>query len=96
MPMKKTLLMLLVSTFSFSCKNTWNEEDKDAFYQACTEEAIKWTGTEEIATTYCDCVFTKMNQRYPSEGEVLEHIAELAQDTGLINCKEQTLKGLGK
>ena len=94
--MKKVLVVLLVSIFFISCKNTWNEEDKDAFYQACTEEAIKWAGTQEIAKTYCDCVFTKMNQRYPTEAEVLEHLAELAKDTGLINCKDEILRGLGK
>ena len=82
--------------FFISCKNVWNEEDKAAFYQACTEEAIKWAGTQEVATTYCDCVFTKMNERYSGEAEVLEHIAELSKDTGLINCKAEILRSLEK
>lgn len=87
---------MLVSIFFLSCKNSWNEEDKEAFYYACTEQAITWAGTQEIAKTYCDCLFTKMNQRYASESEILEHMAELAKDTGLINCKEEVLKNLGK
>ncbi|MCD6012370.1 MAG: hypothetical protein K0Q79_2232 [Flavipsychrobacter sp.] len=93
--MKKALLCLLfISTIS--CKNVWNEDDKEAFYYACTEQAITWAGTQEVAKTYCDCLFTRMNQKYSSESEVLEHLADLATDTGMINCKEEILKRLGK
>lgn len=77
---------------SVSCKNTWNEEDKSAFYEACTGEAIRWAGTQEVAKTYCDCVFGKMEKKYPNEEDALEHIDVLAKDTDLIKCKEEILK----
>lgn len=93
--MKRMFLFLLLTSV-FSCKNVWNEEDKEAFYYACTEQAITWAGTQEMAKTYCDCLFTRMNQKYSSESEILEHLADLATDTGMINCKEEILKSLGK
>ena len=75
-----------------SCKNTWNQDDKDSFYQACTDEAVKWAGSPEKAKTYCDCVLGKMMTKYPHEDDALEHIDELAKDTALINCREQVMK----
>ncbi len=93
--MKKSLFFLLFISAA-SCKNVWNEDDKEAFYYACTEQAITWAGTQDIAKTYCDCLFTRMNQKYSSESEVLEHMADLATDTGMINCKEQILSQLKK
>ncbi len=89
--MKKLLPLLLLIIISASCKDTWNGEDKDLFYQACTSEAIKWAGSKEKAKTYCDCVLQKMMARYPNEEDALENIGTLSKDTGLINCKEQTL-----
>lgn len=93
--MKKALLFLLFFSAA-SCKNVWNEDDKEAFYYACTEQAITWAGTQDIAKEYCDCLFTRMNRKYSSESEVLEHMADLATDTGMINCKEQILSQLKK
>jgi len=90
--MKKICFLLLLSVVSISCKNTWNEEDKSAFYSACTDEAIKWAGSEAKAKTYCDCVFSKMEKKYPNEEEALEHLDILAKDTGLVNCKTEVMK----
>ncbi len=87
--MKKFALVLLVSVGSVSCKNTWSQEDKDAFYQACTEEAKTWAGSDSVAKSYCDCVLGKMVQKYPNEQDALEHLDVLAKDTGLIGCKLQ-------
>jgi hypothetical protein len=77
---------------SISCKNTWSQPDKDAFYEACTGEAIRWAGTQDRAKAYCDCVFSKMEAKYPNEDEALEHIDVLAKDTDLINCKQEFLR----
>ncbi len=83
------LLLLIAVT---SCKNTWSKEDKTTFYETCTEEAKSWTGSHEKATTYCDCVFTHMEKRYPNEEDALEHMDSLAKDTSLLNCKEMVLR----
>ena len=77
--------VLLVTLFA--CKNTWNEEDKDAWQEACRENAIRWAGSDAKAKTYCDCVLQKMIQKYPNENDALEHIAELASDTALKSCR---------
>jgi hypothetical protein len=89
--MKKITPLLFLLLIASSCKNTWNREDKDLFYQACTDEAIKWAGTKERAKTYCDCVLQKMEERYPNEQDALDNIITLTKDTGLINCKQQIL-----
>ena len=90
--MKKIVLVVLVVLLVNGCKDTWSQEDKDAFYQACTEEAVKAGDTPEKAKAYCDCVFSKMVAKYPNEGDALEHITQLGQDTDLIKCKEEVKK----
>lgn len=90
--MKRTLVITLLVLSVCSCKNTWSSADKDAFYEACTDEAIRWAGTKEHAKTYCDCVFGKMEAKYPNEDEALEHIDVLAKDTDLVKCKEEVIK----
>ena len=90
--MKKMSLLVLFIILSASCKNTWNQEDKDAFYQACTGEAATWAGSPEKAKAYCDCVFSKMEKKYPNEEDALEHIDILAKDTDLIKCKEEIIQ----
>jgi hypothetical protein len=92
--MKRTFLFLSLAIISSSCNLGWSDETKDAFYQACTERAIRWTGTKEVAKTYCDCVYGKMVKKYPNEEDMLEHIDILAKDTDLINCKDEILKDL--
>jgi hypothetical protein len=87
--MKKIFPFLLLLILLASCKSSWNDEDKDAFYQACTDEAIHWAGTQERAKTYCDCVFGKMIKKYPNEEDALEHIDSLGKDPDLIRCKEE-------
>jgi hypothetical protein len=89
--MKRFFLLLPVVIFASSCKTTWSDEDKGAFYQACTEEAIKWAGTQNKAKSYCDCVFGKMARKFPNEEDALEHIDSLSKDTDLINCKDEIL-----
>lgn len=82
---------MLLIIISASCKETWNGEDKDFSYQACTAEAIKWAGSKEKAKTYCDCVLQKMMVKYPNEEDALDNISTLSKDTALINCREQTM-----
>jgi hypothetical protein len=86
--MKKLLFFLPIVVLLSACKNTWSKEDKDMFYQACMEEDMKTGHTKERAKTFCDCVFGKMQQKYPNEEDALEHIDMLAKDTDLIKCKE--------
>jgi len=90
--MKAIFALLLLAIVSPSCKEKWNEEDKKAFYQACTETARNdWAKTDDIAKIYCDCVFNKMYQKYPHEEDALEHIDILAKDTDLIKCKDEIM-----
>jgi len=79
--------ILLLAMVTSSCRITWTDEDKDAFYQACTTEAMNWAGTQARAKTYCDCVFAKMVKKYPHEDDALEHIDSLGHDPDLLKCK---------
>lgn len=87
--MKKFLLLFLLVFALGSCQAGWNEDDKKAFYQACTETASTWASSPAQAKSYCDCVFEKMVKKYPVEDDALEHLAELAQDPDLVKCKEE-------
>ena len=94
--MKKIVLYIIILTSVSSCANTWNEDDKDAWKQACKETAMHWAGSEGKAKTYCDCVLGQMIKKYPNENDALEHINELATDTSLSNCKTKELEAPGK
>jgi hypothetical protein len=75
-----------------SCRENWSRQTKDSFYTACTEEAVKWAGSEQKAKEYCDCVFAKMYKKYPHEEDALQHIDSLAVDPDLIGCKDEVMK----
>jgi hypothetical protein len=87
--MKNILRLSLLAIFFGSCQAAWNDDDKKAFYQACTERASTWASSPEQAQNYCDCVFGKMAKKYPNEEDALEHLDKLAVDTDLINCRDE-------
>ena len=88
--MKKILPFLLLALVS--CKNTWNGEDKDAWKQACMENATKWAASDDKAKTYCDCVLQKIMKKYPHENDALEHLDEFVKDSTVQNCKAEAMK----
>ena len=90
--MKKIIALLLIILFFTSCKNTWSDEDKKAFYDACTEDANHAGSPPEKIKPYCDCVLGKIMAKYPSENDALEHIDSLAKDPDLISCKTVRMK----
>jgi hypothetical protein len=92
--MKKLLplfVLLTCGVLFFSCKSTWTQDDKDAFYEACMEDASPSYGPER-ARTYCDCVIGKIMVKYPYIGDALEHINELSADPEIRSCKPAELK----
>jgi hypothetical protein len=80
-------LLVIAAIGMGGCKNTWSREDINSFHQACTDEARSWAGPAG-ANTYCECVFTKMSQKFPNESDALEHMDSLSKDTALINCRD--------
>ena len=78
------LLLLLLP----SCKDTWEEEDKVLFKKACMQDAVKWAGSDEKATTYCNCVLEKILVKYPHENDALDHMDSLAKDPTIQSCRD--------
>ncbi len=87
--MKKILLLASLCLAFTSCKNTWSDDDKKAFYNACMEDAKSAGSAPEKIKPYCDCVFGKIVARYPNENDALEHMDSLAKDPGLMTCKTE-------
>jgi len=85
--MKKTAILLLLMAAFASCKNTWDEDDKKSFYDACMEDAKSSGAPAEKIKPYCDCVFSKIMAKDPNENDALEHMDSLAKDPDLIGCK---------
>ena len=83
-----TFSVLLVVLLFSSCTDFWSGSTKRRFHEACTEEAIKWAGTEGKADAYCNCVLQKMMAKYPNEEDAFTHMGELSRDTDLVKCKE--------
>ena len=86
--MKKALpLLLLLAVITASCKNTWNDNDKKALYQACSEEAANAGTPPEQVKPYCDCVIKKILAKYPDENDAMAHKDSVAKDPDLISCR---------
>jgi hypothetical protein len=85
------VLLLLIVAFS-ACKNTWNEDDKKSFYEACEEDARSNGAAPDKIKPYCDCVFGKIMAKYPNENDALEHMDSLAKDADLMSCKTERMK----
>lgn len=92
--MKYIIIILACTaiTFCSSCKDTWPQEDKDAFYQSCMDDANTWAGSKENAKTYCDCVMKKLLKKYPHENDALDHIDSIINDPDIQACKAPILK----
>ncbi len=89
--MKKFLFLIPVLFLFNSCKNTWDQDDKDLFYQSCMEDATTWAGSKEKAKTYCDCIMEKMMKKFPNENDALEHMDSVINDPDLQSCKKEVL-----
>jgi len=88
--MKKIAALFILILSMASCKNTWDEDDKNMFYQSCMDEANNWAGDK--AKPYCDCVTEKMMKKYPNESDALEHIDSVMNDPDLKSCKTEMMK----
>ncbi len=89
--MKKLLYSLAFITFCSSCANTWDEETKDMFLQSCLEDATRWTETANEAQVYCDCVMTKMIEKYPTVKKALEKVDSIMVDPELKACRTEMM-----
>ncbi|MBX2905494.1 MAG: hypothetical protein KF744_05615 [Taibaiella sp.] len=94
--MRNSLRLLLIpavgATLLTSCQGVWIQEDKDAFYEACMDDANTWTGDPAKSKQYCECVMVKVMERYPDVNEALDHIEELSRDPDIQQCKIPILK----
>lgn len=89
--MKYIVLLLLVVGCS-SCQGGWTQDDKDAFYEACMDDANSWAGDPAKAKQYCECVVIKVMERYPDVNEALEHVDLIARDPEIQTCRIPILK----
>lgn len=83
---KRISILAFIPLLVCSCKNTWTQEDKDAFYQACMDDAATWSGSTESSRIYCECVMNKVVAKYPHVSDALEHIESLAKDPEMKQC----------
>jgi hypothetical protein len=90
--MKKILPLLAIILLLSSCANTWNENDKDAFFQACMDDATTWAGDPAKAKTYCECVTIKVMEKYPNVNDAVEQIEVISKDPDIQACKIPILK----
>lgn len=81
------LLSVFLTLFCLSCKNTWDSDAKDLFYQGCMESA-KETGMDSIAAaSMCNCRLEKTMKKYPNFNDAMEHTEDLMKDKELKECK---------
>ena len=89
--MKNILPLLVIAFLLSSCKDYWPEEDKQAYYKTCYDDALIWAGSETNATIYCDCVVEKITTKYKTVDELMEHMHEIGSDPDIQKCKESVM-----
>ncbi len=85
-------VVLLIIIFLPSCSRTWNQSDKDAFKEACMDDAKTWVNDPSKARTYCDCVMIKLIDKYPDVNDALDNIEVLSRDPDIQTCRIPILK----
>ena len=43
----------------------WPQKDKDDFLTSCISEAVKASDNRPLSETYCECMLSKMEMKYP-------------------------------
>lgn len=81
-------VVIFTAVVLVSCHNTWTEDDKNSFHQACMDDAATWSPSNEASRMYCDCVLGKIVKRYPNVNDALEHIEQLTNDPEMKECKQ--------
>jgi len=90
--MKRVIPLLLFLLFFASCRGTWNQDDKEAFFQSCMDDANSWAGDPVKAKTYCECVTIKVMEKYPNVVDAVEQIETISKDPDIQACKIPIMK----
>lgn len=90
--MKNKLCAIVGAAMLASCNSGWHQENKDAFYEACMDDARTWVADPAKQKLYCDCVMIHVMDKYPDVNDALEHIEELAKDPDIQVCKTPIMK----
>jgi len=92
MYMKKLLPYLSALLLVAACQTNWMQSDKDAFFEACVDDANSWTGNPAKSKQYCECVIIKVTEKYPDVNEALENIETISRDPDIQKCRIPILK----
>lgn len=85
--MKRFSFLILISLLSLSCNNTWDNEAKELFHQACMESAGGSNMDVSAAKSMCDCRLEKAMKKYPNFADAMQHAGDLMDDQDLKDCK---------
>lgn len=84
-------LSLFLAVVLVSCKD-WIREDKEAFMEACMDDAQTWVNDPDKAKLYCECVLIKVMERYPNVNDALDNIETLSNDPVIRDCRIPIMK----
>ena len=85
--MKRITAFFALCIVLISCKNTWDSEARDLFYQGCMETAKENHMEVAAAKSMCKCRLEKVMEKYPNFNEALKHTQEIMNDPEVKACK---------
>ena len=89
MKLSLAFFLCLLLTGASSCKNTWNQEDKDNYIHTCMESLNATDGSGGKPKAYCDCMLNQLIEKYPNVNDMMEHMQDVISDPELQKCKEE-------
>ncbi len=89
--MTKILMPLAICCLMFtaSCKEGWTSENKRQYKEGCMESAMSSFQDSAKAKSFCDCTMEKIEAKYPTISEYMEHATETVNDPEFIKCKTE-------
>lgn len=90
--MKRLIRILPLALLLASCNAGWHQENKDAFFEACMDDAHNWIDDPSKAKTYCECVMIKVMEKYPNVNDALDNIELMSRDPEIQACRTPIMK----
>ncbi len=90
--MKNTISGIGMVILLAGCTGGWNEENKQAYLQAC-EDSPNTTGLNATQRkSYCACSMEEVMKHYDTIEEVIENKDSTAINSVMLQCRASALK----
>lgn len=90
--MKQLILSICTVALLAGCTGGWNNDNKEAYLQACADSPNASGLDETQRKNYCDCSLTEVMKHYDTIEEVIANKDSTAINEVMLQCRANSLK----